>query len=266
MEQKLSVVVIVRNEEAIIRSCLESVKWADEIVIIDQSSTDRTREIAKEYTDKIFVTSLQGTANADRMFGISKATFDWILFLDADELVPPDLKEEIQTIIRDPKGHTSFYMGRKNFFLGKWIKGGAWYPAYSIKLFRKGSTYFPPRVHSDAQLKDKNPGYLKAKTLHYTYNSLSQYLAKLDRFTTRSAGEAFKEGYRITWLNFTFCFFIRPAFYFFRKYFIWCGFRDGFRGLFIAFSSSLTLLIHYSKVWELQNNIQESIKVRRFTE
>ncbi len=254
MEQKLSVIVITRNEEINIRFCLESVKWVDEIVIIDQSSSDRTKEISREYTDKIFVTPAKGTCNADRMFAISKTSFDWILFLDADELVPSDLKEEVQTILKDPKGYTSFYLGRKNFFLGKWIKGGGWYPAYCIKLFRKGYAYFPPEVHHDGCPQGGKVGYLKVKTLHYTYKTLSQYLVKVDRFTTCSAEDAFKKGYRITLRNFALCFFVKPAFYFFRKYLICGGFRDGFPGFFIAFATSLTLVIHYSKIWDLQNN------------
>lgn len=258
--QKISVIVITRNEEAIIRSCLESVRWADEIVLIDQSSTDRTREIAAEFTDKIFVTSCKGSCNPDRMDGIAKATQDWILFLDADEIVPPDLREEIQSVLRDPRGCTSFYLGRKNFFLGRWIRGCGWYPAYSIKLFRKGHAVFPSGVHRDARAVNGTAGYLKARTLHYTYTSLSQYLAKMDRFTTRSATEAFNGGFRILWFHFPACFILKPGFYFFRKYFMWCGFRDGFRGLFIAFSSGLSLIFHYAKIWELQNSADGSIK------
>lgn len=259
MAQRFSVIVITRDEEANLRSCLESVKWADEIVVIDQSSGDRTKEIAKEYTDKIFVTPAKGTCNPDRMFGISKASFDWIIFLDADELVPPDLKEEIQTILSDPKEYTCFYIGRRNFFLGKWIRSCGWHPAYSIKLFCKGHAYFPPEVHHDGCSQDGKTGYFKAKTLHYSYNTLSQYLAKLDRFTTCSSQEAFKKDARITISNFAWCFLFKPAFYFFRKYFIWGGFRDGFRGFFIAFSSGLTLFMHYSKIWELQNNTQNKL-------
>jgi glycosyltransferase involved in cell wall biosynthesis len=252
VEEKISVIIIAKDEETKIRRCLEGVKWADEIVFVDQSSTDRTREIARDYTDKIFITPSQGTCNADRIFAISKATNDWILLLDADEVATPELHAVIEEHIKNKNGFTSFYIARKNMFLGKWIKGGGWYPAYTIKLFRKGFAYFPQEVHHDGWPTGGKAGYIDRGILHYTYTSISQYLAKLDRFTTCLAEEAFKKGQRITYLNFIPLFLLKPPFYFFRKYFLWGGYQDGFRGFFIAFSSVLTLYIQYTKIWELQ--------------
>jgi len=254
--EKISIAVIVRNEEKILKYCLERITWADEIVIIDQSSKDNTRGIAKEYTDKIFITPTQGTCNADRMFAISRCTFDWVFFLDADERVTPELQQEIKKILKNPKEYTSFYLGRKNFFLGTWIKGGGWYPAYSIKLIKKGFAHFPSKVHCDGFPVGGKTGYLKEKTLHYTYDSIEQFFEKLDRFTTRSAEEAYHEGKRVNWDNFVYLSLAKPVFYFLRKYFLWLGLKDGMRGLFIAFSSSVTLFIHAVKIWELQQNVR----------
>lgn len=255
--EKLSIAVIVRNEEKIIEDCLKRITWADEIVIVDQSSIDKTREIAKGYTDKIFITPPQGTCNADRMFAITKCSYGWVFFLDADEWVTPELQQEIKEILNNPQGYTSFYLGRKNFFLGKWIKGGGWYPAYSIKLIKKGFAFFPLKVHCDGYPVGGKTGYLKEKTLHYTYDSLEQFFEKLDRFTTRSAEEAFLEGKRISWDNVIYLFIAKPVFYFLRKYFLWLGLRDGMRGLFIAFSSSVTLFVHSVKIWEMQRNVRD---------
>jgi len=250
--EKITVALIVRNEERAIAQCLQTVKWADEIMVIDQSSTDATVKIVKGYTDKIFIRPEQRTANVDRMFAVEKARCEWMLFLDADERVPTELRDEIMTILANPE-YNAYYIGRKNFFLGKWIKYGGWYPAYSIKLFKKGFVYFPPRVHKDGYTKYK-AGYLKEKALHYSYGALSQYIDKFNRFTTRQAKEEFEAGRRINLVNFFIYFILKPVFYFLRKYFLWQGFRDGIRGFFIALFSAMTIFMVGAKIWELQNN------------
>lgn len=247
---RLSITVIVRNEEENIKGCLENIKWADEIIVVDQSSTDATVEIAKKYTDKIFIRPAQGTCNVDRMFAIEKASCDWMLFLDADEKVPSELRDEIKKILEVP-AYNAYYLGRKNFFLGRWIRYCGWYPLYAIKLFKRGFAYFPPKVHRGGYAKCE-AGYIKEKTLHYTYNSFSQYFTKFNRYTSRKAKEEFEEGKRINFMNFSVYFILKPFFYFVRKYILWKGFRDGFRGLFISLSSALVIFATYAKLWEKQ--------------
>lgn len=253
---KLSVIVITHNEEENIADFLESVKWADEVVVVDQSSTDATMEIACKFTDKVFVTAKQDTANVDRMFAIEKASYDWILLLDADERVPKGLEDEIKKILQTPS-YSAYYLGRRNFFLGRWIRHGGWYPAYAIKLFKKGYAYFPPKVHHDGYARCK-AGYIKQRSLHYTYRSLTQYFSKFNRFTRRLAKEKLEQGTRVTNKSFALYFLFKPCLYFLRKYFLWGGFRDGFPGLFISFSSALVIFVSYAKLWERQRVIKQS--------
>ena len=249
---KLSVIIITKNEEANIRKCLDSVKWADEIVLVDQSSSDRTVEIAKEFTDKIFVTSEKLCCEPDRMFAISKATHEWILYLDADEQATPELEKEIRQVLSKPQEEFSnYFIARKTYFLGKWIRNCGWYPAYVVRLFKKGSINFSSSIHHDGDLSGK-PGYLKANLSHYSYNTLAQYFEKFNRFTTVMAQDKYQKGKRFKRSNFLFYFLIHPFYAFIRKFFILKGFRDGFHGFFISFSSGLVIFVVYAKLWEIQ--------------
>ncbi|MBN1383309.1 MAG: glycosyltransferase family 2 protein [Elusimicrobia bacterium] len=250
---KLSAVLIVRNEEENIKQCLESIKWADDIILIDQKSTDRTVELARAYTDKIFITEPKGICNPDRVFGIQKAKNDWILILEADERVAPELKNEIQSVITENNSaEAGYYLPVKSFFCGRWIKHCGWYPGYILRLFRKGKVSFPAGLHTFGQAEGKC-GYLKNALLHYSYPTISHYFPKFNRYTTQWAREEYKKGIRISGKNFIFNFLIRPLYWFFRKYFLLQGYRDGFRGFFISFSSALTVFVSYAKLWELQN-------------
>jgi glycosyltransferase involved in cell wall biosynthesis len=148
----LSVAIIAGNEEKKIGDCLESVKWADEIIVVDSGSTDRTVEIAKRYTDKVFIRKWEGYA-PQKQFAIDQATCDWILSLDADERVSPELKDEILKILESETEFDGFYIPRRNFFLGKWIKSCGWYPNYQLRLFKKGKAKVTQRkVHENLSL------------------------------------------------------------------------------------------------------------------
>lgn len=249
---KLSVVIATKNEERNIRSCLESVKWVDEIVIIDDMSSDKTVEICREYTERIFFNDSRGSFHINKNLGIEKATGEWILSIDADEIVTPELAQEIKENIHNSK-FVGYYIQRKNYFLGKWIKGCGWYPDYTIRLFRKGITKWPLGIHGAPEVEDKNKvGYFKNFLIHNSYYSLSQYFEKFNRFTSRLAEEEYQKGIRLNLKNFLVCFFAKPIFWFFKKYFFQRGFKDGFRGFFISFSSALVIFVTYAKLWEMQ--------------
>jgi glycosyltransferase involved in cell wall biosynthesis len=247
----LSVFMVVRNEETQIRECLETISWADEIVIIDQSSTDSTIEIAKEFTNKVFVTEPKGYCEPDRNIAIAKSSGKWIFYIDADERVTADLKDEILQISKSDDSRPAYYVKRRNYFLGKWIKTCGWYPSPVLRLFKKGEVIFPNEIHRVPQHK-KEYGYLKNDLIHYSYNSLGEYFEKFNRYTTQLATEEFEVGKRITAFNFIPNFLIRPLYFFLSRYLYYKGYKDGFRGFFISFSSALTVFINKAKLWEMQ--------------
>lgn len=251
---KLSVVIATRNEEKNIQECLESVKWADEIIIVDDMSTDKTVEICKKYTEKIFLNDSNGSFHKNKNFAIEKANGEWILSIDADEIIPIELSEEIKKAIQSPK-MLAYYLNRKNYFIGKWIRGCGWYPDYIIRLFKKGVTRWPLNIHDVPKIEEKDKvSYLKNPFIHYSYGSLYQYFEKFNRYTSRLAQEEFEKGVRVNNKNFLLFFLIKPLFWFLKKYFLQKGWIDGFRGFFISFSSGLVIFTTYAKLWEIQNN------------
>jgi len=250
---RLSVVIATQDEEGNIKDCLESVKWADEIVIVDDASKDKTVEICREYTDKIFINASKGRFHKNKNLGIEKATGDWILSLDADERIPEDLSKEIKSTVQD-EGKLGYYISRKNFFLGKWIRGCGWFPDHIIRLFRKGVTRWPLEVHDVPVIDERDKvGYLSHPMIHISYRSLEQYFGKFARYTTKLAHKEHEKGTKITKANFLLLFFVKPLAWFFRKYFLLRGFRDGFRGFFISASSALTIFTTYAKLWEIEH-------------
>lgn len=250
---KLSVVVATKNEQECIASCLESIKWADEIIIVDDMSTDRTAQICREYTKKIFFNDSRGSFHENKNLAIDKATGDWILALDADEIVGPELAKEIKEVMVSPE-KIGYYIPRKNYFLDRWIRGCGWWPCLIIRLFKKGATRWPLDTHSWPEIEGKEKvGCLRNPLIHYSYRDLNQYFNKFNFYTSRLARDKYEEGIRVNRENFLVHFLIKPLFWFFRKYILWTGFRDGFRGFFISFSSALVIFVTYAKLWERQN-------------
>jgi glycosyltransferase involved in cell wall biosynthesis len=247
----ISVIMVIRNEEGHIKECLETVSWADEIVIIDQSSTDSTVKISKEFTDKVFVTEPKGYCEPDRNLAIEKASGRWIFYIDADERILPELKDEILLIVRSDDPRSAYYVKRRNYFLGKWIKTCDWYPSPVLRLFKKGEVIFPEEIHQVPPHREEY-GYLKNDLLHYSYSSLEEYFEKFNRYTTQLAKEDFQAGKKITAFNVIPNFLLRPSYYFLSRYIYYKGYRDGFRGFFIAFSSALTVFVNKAKLWQMK--------------
>ena len=205
---KLSIVIATRNEERNIKNCLENVKWADEIIIVDDMSTDKTVEICKEYTQKIFLNDSGGSFHKNKNLAIEKASRGYMLSLDADEIVSPELAREVKKTIVNPS-KIAYYIPRKNYFLDKWIKGCGWYPDYIIRLFKKGSTKWPLNIHDTPKIKAKNKvGYLQNPLIHYSYQDLNQYFEKFNRFTSITAQDSYRQGKKINKSRFLLYFFI----------------------------------------------------------
>ena len=240
---KLTVILITLDEEKNLARCLESVKWADEIVVVDTYSQDRTKEIAGKYTDKMFDLKWPGFGPA-KQFALEKAGGEWVLSVDADEVVSETLQTEIKQVLKADHSD-GYYVPRLSFFLGKWIRHGGWYPDYVLRLFRRQKARFTDSlVHEEVILNGK-AGYLKADLLHYTVPDLERYLVKMTRCTSHSAQELFQKGRRAGLAGILF----RPPAVFLKMYFWKLAFLDGFQGFLLAIFSSFHVLAKYSKLW-----------------
>ena len=243
----LSVLVITKNEEHNIVDCLESVKWADEIVVVDSGSDDKTVELARRYSQKVYVKPWEGYA-ASKNFALEQCMGDWILWLDADERVTGALGDEIQSILEQRvTDSVGFEVSRKAFFLGKWIRHCGWYPGYVLRLFRRGSgRWSDKKVHEHLELEGKT-GKLKSDLLHYTDPNLWHYFDKFNRYTTLAAEELAGKGepFQLSQLM------VRPVWLFVRMYFLKSGFQDGVQGFILCALSSCYVFTKYAKLWEL---------------
>ena len=250
----ISVVIVTKNEQTNIANCLDNLKWADEIVIIDDVSTDKTIEICRRYTKNVYINDSQGSFHENKNMGLEKARGEWILSLDADEIVKPELAREIKEAINH-SNKIGYYIPRKNYFLGTWINGCGWWPDRIIRLFKKGVTRWPLEIHDTPKIRQKNKvGELQNALIHHTYRNLKNYFEKFNQYTTRLANEEYEKGVRINFKNIFLFFLIKPLYWFICKYFFYKGFRNAYPGFFISFSSSLVIIATYSKLWELQKN------------
>lgn len=249
----LSAVIITKNAEQNIKVCLDALSWADEVVVVDHMSGDKTVEICQRYPNvKVYAYARKAKElfGPSRNFSLSKATGDWALVLDADELVTPELADEIKQAIKD-ETKSGYFLARKNIFLGRWIKSCGWWPDYNIRLFRVGIAYWPRGIHDTIKIEDKRRvGYLKNPLVHNSYLSLEQYFYKFDFYTDQLAYQEYEKGIKSSILNFCIQSIFKPPLWFLRKFFILKGYRDGFYGFFISFSSALVIFVTYAKLWE----------------
>ncbi len=247
---KISATIIVRNEEENLAAVCESVSWADEIVIVDSDSTDRTVEIAQRFTDKVFNREFRGFKDKHE-FADSITSGDWIFWIDADERVTPELRQSIEDL-RNADLETladGYRIARRTFFLDKWIRHCGWYPDYQMRLYRKDLSYWDGVApHQTARVRG-DVKTLNGEFLHYTKNSLSEYHRVLDSYATLAAEHLVLNEKRVGGLGI----FTGAIAAFLRTYLIKQGFRDGIYGLIIAMFTGYGVFLKYSKVWELNN-------------
>lgn len=250
----LSVVVLTKNEEKRLQPCLESVKWADEIIIVDDESTDKTKEIARQYTDRIFIRKME-VEGRHRNWAYAQARNTWVLSLDADELATPELKEEIEKTLRASPVENGFTIPRRNYIGDYWVRHGGWYPSPQLKLFRKDKfRYEEASVHPRAFMDDPC-GHLKGDIIHYSYRNLEDFWAKLNNQTTREAQKWFDQGKPMRLGRFLWRTYDR----FMRAYIGRKGYKDGFLGFVIAFNAGLYQFISYLKYREMVINTREKV-------
>jgi glycosyltransferase involved in cell wall biosynthesis len=254
---KISATIATKNEEKNILACLKSLSWADEIIVVDDFSSDKTIEICKKSGAQVFLNDSKGSFHANKNLAIEHASGDWIFSIDADEIVDEKLADSIKIAVTKQE-KDGYFINRKNYFLGRWIRGCGWYPDYIIRLFKKGKTIWPLEIHNTPSLKDKKrQGYLQGSLLHHSYLNFDDYFTKLIRYLNRLADEYWENGTRITATSYILYFFIKPFYWFLRKYVLLGGFKDGFRGFFISVASAIVIFFSYARLWEKQNIINK---------
>jgi glycosyltransferase involved in cell wall biosynthesis len=244
----VSVVIIAKNEEKRLEDCLKSASFAKEIVVVDDCSSDRTVEIAKRYTDKIFKRAMD-IEGRHRNFAYGQASQPWVLSLDADERVTPELAQEITLLASQANGeYTCFAIPIKTFIGKKWIQGAGYYPAPKTRLFQKGKfQYEEARVHPKAIYEGKC-GLLKGDILHYSCENLEQWLAKFNRETTLEADKWIRDGRKVSLLKTL----RKTVDRFLKNYFLKEGWKHGFWGFLMSYFHGLYQLISYAKYREMK--------------
>src|SRR3989338_6729019 len=274
---KLSLCLAVYNEEKNLHYPLDSIiDIVDEVIIVDGGSTDKTIEIAKAYGKKVKIINSDNPAmfHINKQKAIEAATGEWILQLDADEALSPELKQEFRYSILDiskknPESQNlisnivAYYLPRKNFFLTRFLAKGGQYPDYTIRLYRNGHVKFPLKsVHENVEIIPNNKypisniGFLNNPILHYADPDFSRYLVRWDRYTSLEADQLFNKK-KLTISNFTVFdfFFLKPVYTFFSMYFRHLGFLDGFPGFVFALFSSLRFWVIYIKLYTQKDTL-----------
>ncbi len=249
----ISAVMALYNEQDFVEDCLESVKWCDEIIVVDGSSTDNTVRIVKKFTDKIISTTNKPMFHINKQMAIDAATSDWILQMDADERVTPELRQEIESLVATDPKENGFWIPRTNYFLGRFLKKGGQYPDYTIRLYRKGKGRLPCKtVHEQAEI-DGEVGHLKHDLLHYADPQFSRYIMRQNRYSTEEAERIAKKYPKNSFFVFLKYFIWMPKWTFLKLYFRHKGFMDGFPGFVFALYSGLYFANAYVKYWEMLN-------------
>lgn len=248
MRPILSVVLAVFNEEENLPDCLKSVKGlADEIVVVDGGSQDKTVEIAKKYGAKVIVTDNPPIFHINKNKAIDAATCDWILQLDADERVIPNLAQEIKRVITQSNNLNGYWIPRRNFFLGKFLTKGGQYPDYTLRLYKRGKGRLPAKdIHEQAVVQGK-VGHLKNDLLHYRDINFTKYINGLNRYTDILAMQMKDKKVKLGIFSCFDYFFVKPILWFLKTYFRHLGFVDGFPGFVFALFSSFRFPIAYIK-------------------
>jgi glycosyltransferase involved in cell wall biosynthesis len=247
--EKVSIAIITKNEESNIRECLESVRWADEIIVVDSGSTDATAAICREFQAQFFLEEWKGFPR-QKNSAIAKTRNEWVVSLDADERITPELRQEIEKTLDQYPKYDGYLIARKNFFLGHWIKHCGWYPDYNLRLFRKSKGHFKERaVHEKVEIQG-TMGYLKNPLEHNTYRTLSDFFIRMEPYSSLAAQEMNQEGKKYRFRDLVF----RPPFTFFQMFFLRLGFLEGYRGFLLSRLYSYYTFAKYCKLRELQES------------
>lgn len=249
--KKISAVLITFNEEEKIQRALRSLKLvSDEIIVVDSYSLDGTVETCRRYTDHVFSRAWEGYRE-QKQFATDQASHDWILSLDGDEMLSPQLTQEILEWKEEGCSCRGYYLPRKTFFMGRWIEHTTWYPDCQLRLFEKSSGRWEGgRIHESVKVTGPT-GQFKGEIYHHTYASFSEYLEQLERFSALTARDHFDRGDRAHWAHFL----LHPPTIFLKNYLIRWGFLDGMPGLAVSLLAAVSTLFKYLKLWEIQSGL-----------
>jgi glycosyltransferase involved in cell wall biosynthesis len=243
--------IITLNESANLEAALESVRWADEIVVVDSQSTDGTVEIASRYTDRVIVRPWPGYIE-QKNFAASEAAHDWILSLDADERVSPELAAEIKALLAAGPACAGYRVPRMSQYLGRWIRSTDWYPDYQLRLYdRRRGSWAGGYVHEGVRIEGE-AGRLRSDLLHYPYRDVSHHLRTIDEYSTLAARQMFEDGRRIGGLGIL----LHGYGAWFRNYVLRGGFRDGTVGFLVSGFNTAYVALKYVKLWEMRKTLE----------
>jgi len=246
---KITIIVITENEESNITPCLESAKWADEIIIVDSHSKDRTIELANNFTDKIFDTDIINVT-AKREFSIQKSSNDWIFFLDADERITDDLKNELLSL-EHTENIAAYYINRDNYYLGRKIKHCSMSPDLSLRLFNRNKSELNNRIVHESIITKGETKTLSSSMIHLTVPNLSILLKKMNYYSSMESAEHFQNGKRITKIGAI----THAVSAFVRMYISRKGFMEGLPGFYLSIAESFTNFFTHLKLLKLQNKL-----------
>ena len=240
----ISVVVITKNEADAIERCLRSVDWADEVIVLDSGSTDRTVEISQKLGARVSVTADWPGFGPQKNRALDRATGEWVLSLDADEWVTPDLRDEIRSVISRPDGAVAFRVPRLSSFCGRFMRHSGWWPDHVIRLFRRGAARFSDDVVHEHVLVEGKTGTLRAPIMHETFVDLDELLQKMNNYSSLAAKEMRHGGRKAGLAGAV----LRGLWAFMRTYFFRGGFLDGREGFMLAVATAEGTYYRYAKL------------------
>ena len=240
----LSVVIITKNEAGNIADALESVRWIDDVIVVDSGSSDATVEIAKRFTDHVTTRAWEGYG-PQKNYATGLAAHDWVLSLDADERVSKELATEIQGLLLSGPPMQGYRIPRTMYYLGRWIRSTDWYPDLQLRLYdRRVARWNARHVHESVTV-DGRVGRLHSEIHHYSYRDISHHLSTIDRYTTLAVKQMVSEQQRAGWLELM----SRPPLTFLRNYVLKRGVRDGVQGLIVSLMNSYYVFLKFAKLW-----------------
>ncbi|MFH1742746.1 MAG: glycosyltransferase family 2 protein [bacterium] len=254
-ENRISAVVTTWNVETKIRACIESLAWADEVLVVDSFSSDRTVEICQELGCRILQHPYD-SYSAQNNWAIPQAKYPWVLIWDSDEVCPPELREEIQQEMNHPQ-YTGYAMRRQTQFFGRWIKYSGWQKDWPTRLFQRNRGRFVLRKNHTHVILDGALGRFKHPLLHYTFENLDVWMERFQRYALWSAKDAYHRGDKPTFVNLS----LRPLWRFFRAYILKRGFLDGKQGFMISMFSMFSVFMRYLYLQEILDGTRDPEKV-----
>ena len=247
---KLTVTVITHNEADHIAAALDSVAWADEIIVVDSGSTDGTAEIARGRATRVITREWPGYS-AQKNFAAEQASHDWVLSMDADERVTPPLADEIRALLARGPGLKGYRIRRVSFYLGQWVRSTDWFPDFQLRLYdRRAGRWNGMKIHESFRLAEGAPGRLRGELEHYAYRDISHHIQKINAYTTLISEQYYEEGRRTSVVMLA----LHSSFAFFRNYVLRAGVKDGRVGLIVSVLNSYYVFLKLAKLWERQRH------------